>query len=501
MKRYITISLLLITIALHGQHKYDRQWIFGYGDSIPLGWGLSILDFTQDTIHAYGYAGDNLIGLSSSGSFICDTAGQIMLMTNNCRIIDRNLQTVAGSDNLNPGMTNEYACQAGSDEYPGFQLSLFLPSFNDSITYLVHRNADYTSVLNAVISDRLYLTTIVKRDTIFEVKSKDILSQDTMLPGRLTAYLHEDGKRWWIYSNPYNTNIFYEYLIGGETGFEGPYVQSVGDTLYYLDVGIGQTTFSPDGTKLALNNKAKGAMVYDFDKATGMLSNYRHYPYPKMDTLPQGLCFSPDARFIYVTTPEDVYQIDIEDTDSTTSVYHIGHFRSFSETGWPVGLGYMTVGPDCRIYVSPGSTTNYIHVIDHPNEKGAACNFIERAIRTPTRVLHFLPNLPMYRTGTDCDSSLIWGFPTGIAAAFEKEGFRVYPNPTTGVVYVNIPAAASGRWYVTDALGNPVSSGIAKGTNTIDIDLTAQPSGMYFFYWYANDGSNRVEKIVHIRGG
>ncbi len=61
MKRYITISLLLITIALHGQHKYDRQWIFGYGDSIPLGWGLSILDFTQDTIHAYGYAGDNLI--------------------------------------------------------------------------------------------------------------------------------------------------------------------------------------------------------------------------------------------------------------------------------------------------------------------------------------------------------------------------------------------------------------------------------------------------------
>jgi hypothetical protein len=155
--------------------------------------------------------------------------------------------------------------------------------------------------------------------------------------------------------------------------------------------------FSPDASMLAFNSSEdKKVYLYGFDNATGQMSNPQEIPYSdNPDDIGRGLAFSFDSRFIYVTTSSDLYQIDLQDGNS---VEHIAHHFGPDEDGWPVAMGNITLGPDCRMYISPGSTTYYLHVVHHPNEKGAACGFEARALRTASMVPVTAP-LPSH-TGT-----------------------------------------------------------------------------------------------------
>ena len=100
---------------------------------------------------------------------------------------------------------------------------------------------------------------------------------------------------------------------------------------------------------IAFNSKI-GVHLYDFDNETGNLSNYRKIEYPDQENVAKGLCFSPSSRFIYVNTAEEIYQIDLQEMDDP---YFIKYYRTFDDGGWPVGLGMMFPGPDCRIYICP----------------------------------------------------------------------------------------------------------------------------------------------------
>ena len=470
---------LFFVLSICYSQKYDYQWPFGDGDDFSIGFGISTLNFYDSEITTTPYAEVPVFELSNAGSFICNNSGEIVLMTNNCEVFNHNFEVIPNGDTVTPGIIYNDYCESG--DYPSSQVSLFLPSmYTDSIVYLLHKDEEIWDAKQDVVSRKLYCSTIVqKADSSFYLKDKKVLYDDVMITSRLTAVTHSDGKRWWTWTAGYDSNVFYKYLIGGQNGVEGPFEQAIGIPLKNKELSIGQTAFSPDATKLAINNEKHGVMLYDFNNTTGELSNYKSIPYENMETA-EGLVFSPDSRFIYTNTAEDMYQIDLQNNDE---VVHLGHYRSQAPNGWPVGLGSMYLGPDCRIYVSSGTTTPFIHVIHHPNAKGKDCTFEERAIYTPTRLEFDLPNIPMYRFNGSCDSTLVWKIPVGVEeVAKEKKGMHVTPNPVQHTATIVLPEAHScTQLHICTISGSVVQKiDVLPGQRTLHLSTAPWPSGMYF---------------------
>jgi len=482
MKKWfpITVCALLVSLQTLAQ-KYDYQWPFGDGHNIDNGFGISLLNFNNSQVTVSAFA-ETDPEMSNSGSFICDKNGALMLMTNNCEVYNRDFQVIEGGDSLTSGNTFNNFC-ADFGDYPADQSSLFLPALdNDSVTYLLHKDSELSDPLQDVVSRHFYLSIIVRKaDGSFYRKEKRLLLSTNMVVNRLTACLHQDGVRWWTWVAGYNTNKFYKFLVGGPEMVQGPFVQNIGPVLLNTQVGIGQIAFSPNGGMLGMNNKVYGALLYDFDPASGDLSNWKSYLYPNATgETAEGLVFSPNSRFLYLTAGRDIYQMDLQDPDPAASTLKLAHLSLQDETGWPIGVGSMYLGPDCRVYVGPGSTTFYIHTIHQPNEKGLDCQFEINAIRAPTRLEFDLPNIPMYRFNGQCDGNIDWG----IVGTNELEGIRddirVFPNPFHEAIYIRTePLSAPGTFLLFSSIGNVIRRQEFSGS--IEIETGSLPAGIYFW--------------------
>ncbi len=476
---FTLLALLIFTLPLTAQ-RYDYQWPMGYGSNFALDFGISMLDFNDQDVNVYPFAEIDDFELGEAGSFICDENGNIMLMTNNCKIVDANFQTIPNGDTLTPGSSHDNFCHMGW--YPSFQASLFLPEFsNDSTIYLVHNDAFVSGVFQDVISEAFYTSTIIRKPNgTFYLKEKKLLRADTMIAARVTAGLHADGDKWWTWVHDYGSNRFHKFLVGADT-IQGPFSQDIGPEATTFNFDVGQTAFSPDMSMLAINTDTWGILLFDFDNATGELSNYRAISYPNLPYA-RGLVFSPDSRFIYVTTVENLYQIDLHANSSEEQVVHIAYVWEPDESGWPIGISEAYIGPDCRIYFSAGATY-YMHVIHQPNEKGAACQFQKKAIRMPTRLLFRPPNLPMYRFNGACDPTIAWSFPTATEEPVPSVPLlRVFPNPAQSEVMVEFPEGfEAANIILTDLAGRRCGSyPAAKGMQQVRMDVSALPAGLYF---------------------
>ena len=483
MRALFPILLSTLPLCLPAQHRFDYQWPFGYGSDIDAGYGISALSFSGGAVSVspYGEAAD--FEASRSGAFLCDENGEIMLMTNNCRVVDKHLNTIAGGDTITPGATHDVYCPYGY--YPGGHCALLLPEMgDDSTVYLVHKNSVLAEPLQAVIGTRLYLSIIVRRtDGTFYVKEKQrLLLGVNQIWGQLTAVLDAEGGRWWVWSIEYGTNRFHKFLIGGPEGAQGPFVQEVGPALFNKDTDVGQAAFSPDGRWLGINIRSRGALLYGFNAATGELSAPAALPYPEMGAA-RGLVFSPNSRFVYVTTLDHLYQIDLEASDPSGQVIHLAYMRGEDLDGWPVAAGMMHLGPDCRVYISPASASRFMHVIHQPNLPGAAALAEKMAIYTPTRFAFHLPNIPMFRFGGSCDSTIAWGIPTEVSEPLAPMlSARLFPNPVSELAYLELPKGHGWRAALLfNAQGQQLRRiPLAPGQRQAEIPVAGLPSGLYF---------------------
>lgn len=469
---------------------FDAQWPIGYSTDAPPFefFGISLLDFSQASVETSAFNQEfHPIGMPHGSSFICDENGDLLLMTNGCKVFDRELQIVAGTDTLSPGITFDTHCeQYGS--YPAGQTSLLLPEMsNDSVFYIVHKDSELSDILLAKISRNLYLSQIARKaDGSFYLKDSRLLLNMEMIHGKLTACINLDGDKWWTWTADYHSNKIYKYLIGGEEVVEGPFIQEIGDKLSdKINSGIGQVTFSPNTELLGMLTTDHEILLYDFNNSTGELSNYRTIEkFTENDTgYGRGLAFSFDSKLLYLTTVQNLYQIDLSDF----SWQHLAFHESYDEHGWPVTIGKMMLGPDCRIYIAPGATTFYMHVIHQPNQKGDGCQFEARALRSPTKINHAFPNLPMYRFDGACDSSIVFPVTTAVEP-FDpaKEWVKIFPNPADDRLSVQIagPLTTSENLYITDLAGRKMKLiETPIGPSTIEVDVGEMPPGLYFLFF------------------
>ena len=234
-------------------------------------------------------------------------------------------------------------------------------------------------------------------------------TKNKRLPGylyseKLTATRHADGSGYWVLTylmvdRSEHRNAFRAFRVTAQGVDTLPVTSKVGmpyrtdQGRFDYHMGIGQMKFSPDGRKLAVMvYQLNQAEIYDFDAATGKVSNpvtlYKPDPWARwysLDAMPEayGLEFSPDGSKLYTCfSPGVVFQYDLANPAPAAMLASrtvVADFR----TGYGESLGGLQLGPDGRIYIPHTSdnldgyrtSDHFLDVIEEPDRKGTACGY------------------------------------------------------------------------------------------------------------------------------
>ena len=204
---------------------------------------------------------------------------------------------------------------------------------------------------------------------------------------------------------------------------------------------LGLACFSPDGSKYVryglteMHNPSR-LEIFDFDRCTGELSNYRNLWYLDSIYAP-GLSISPNSRYMYVGRQLSIDQYDLQASDIAASKQTVANYDFFVDPLFPQ-FGYTTfflqqLAADKKIYISTGNGTRFLHVIDQPDSVGLACNVLQHSIQLPTFNSFSIPNFPNFRLGpidgTICDSLGINVITLNSELPQVPTEFAIWPNP------------------------------------------------------------------------
>jgi hypothetical protein len=238
-------------------------------------------------------------------------------------------------------------------------------------------------------------------------------------------------------------------------------------------------------------------LLYDFDRETGELSNLRQMEADTIsdNRLGYSIAFSPSSRFLYVGSLNRLYQFDVEAADIQDSRVLLDEYDGYLYLNtFESNFGFMRLAPDCKIYMSSRSSTPMYHVINYPDRKGLACEFVQRGLPLPAYNIAAIPNFPNYRLDTGypvCDST-IQLVVSSVPVLPPLREVLVYPNPASGQVTVELPEPLSskGEWVLYNGVGQQVfHRGIDRGTTRLDATLHDLPQGLYF--WEMWEGGKR----------
>jgi hypothetical protein len=481
-------SLLLLTLSMLGSaaytQQYDNNWILGGGsNAIQLDFSMGFPSITE--IEIFGNMGASSVTMSNA-------AGELIFYTNGCDIYNAEHQKIYNNGaGINPGTPHQVQCdQAPTSDKAytaGFQSTIALAHPGDSTRYyLVHKGIEYYEDNGFdVRTNKLYFTEIemsLDEGLGGVIQKNKVLIEDTLASGYLTAVKHANGRDWWILTPQYVNDKYYRWLLDS-TGFHGPFEQQIGLPTTRKSEGSGQANFSPNGQYYIRYNPYDDIHLYDFDRLTGLLSNFRAIAVDEAIVFFGGVAFSPNSRFFYVATIEEVFQYDITTDDIAFSQTRIAKYDSIAsaiqQPGWTIQLG-----PDCRLY-NYCNSCEAMHVIENPDSLGLKSNYAQADIELPVWIFRSQPHYPNYRLGSlgteglPCEPILVSTHEEKLA---EEKPLKVYPNPSSGYVtldWIENTQVVSAVWELFDTQGRQVSNIPVDNGEQRELVLSSLPSGIY----------------------
>ncbi|MGE5355482.1 MAG: T9SS type A sorting domain-containing protein, partial [Deltaproteobacteria bacterium] len=483
----ILFLVLFFHIYANAQDKRDYIYLSGYvHGNDPSRTQGNIINFNYHRKIDSITIGDILFGNNSA---ICDKDGKLLFYTGGCAIIDSTHKIMENGDSINYGESWIRFCEKGYGDYPGSQNSIILPDpGNENGYYLIHKTDELIKEPKVHFYGELrysYVDMSLNND-LGKVKKKNIaiLKDTNFVTSYMSACRHINGKDWWIIQIKNFSNEYYKFLLNKE-GIHFNHFQQIGP--FFDDwTGIGQSAFSPDGSKWMMYGDINGSqpgqggvLIYDFDRETGYLYNMRMIE-TNDSAFASGVAFSPDSRFAYISTGYDLYQADLSKGNADIEIVHIDKWDGFRDFGFPVTIGAMQLAPDCRIYVAASQTVRHMGLINKPNEKGMACDFRQHSIEFPNLIgQNSITNYPHFRIDEAeiCDPTITSIF--GDAVWYRRD-MEVWPNPSSGVFNVELPDVGAGKIVVMNIEGQVVYerdvSNIIKDEH---IDISGYPAGTY----------------------
>ena len=472
-------------LNLNAQTKRNYEWALGALNSNIASYSNGEFKYNRfiDTATAntnFYYA----LGASN----ICDTNGRLILMSNGFNIVDSNKNFVDGLDSI--GGRKFMKARNGFSPYT--QFSIFLP-IDDTIYYFVNNSASdayFSYFQNATgidfnFDELMYTKIDLKGNAgLGKVIEREvrIITQDTLSNVQMMACKHGNGKDWWLLKQGSIKNKVYKFLFTKDSVFSYG-VQHFTDSEFSRFDDGGQSMFSQDGTKYATTCRGTGKIfLADFDRCTGVLSNPHvlindslnaHSPFDTTlkDNSTEGLAFSPNGRFLYVSMATNIVQFDLQAANIQLSKVVVAEL----DTTWQASNYYtsMYLGPDNKLYVGNwGGVSKAMSYFEFPNEKGLASGFCKRCFRFPKVGVTAPPNMPNYVLGA-ANCWPLSNYELGPESYREDDELMVYPNPASTVLYIQQAKGKKKELY--NSVGQLIVS-----TKENEMDVSVLSSGVYY---------------------
>jgi hypothetical protein len=359
--RFLFVQLLVFAfchLAL-SQAKYDYVWLSGVPtEDTTSRFGTNVMSFNYDTLKIQKQFLNTNFNLTNAS--ICDENGNLLFYTNGCYIADASHQVMENGNGLNPGTIYNSNCP--EDGYKSPKNIIILPQpLNPQKYFLFHvAKTIGTASPFLIYHDKFYYTIVDMslNNNLGAVTAKNqVIIQDSLNGTVLSAVRHANNQDWWVLLSKAHENKYFKVLFTAN-GIEDVQEQNIGANPNPW--GNGQGCFSPDGTKYATYNTRDNVFLFDFDRSTGELSNFQQLFADTSDTYVGGLAFSPNSRFLYVSTRNNLWQYDTEVSGIQSSQILVGEYDGYKELDvFSVTFYLMQLGPDCRIYMIASNSLDF----------------------------------------------------------------------------------------------------------------------------------------------
>ncbi|MFZ1705566.1 MAG: PKD domain-containing protein [Saprospiraceae bacterium] len=421
---------LNISINLLGQ-KEDYHWIIG-DDTNPTRidtlFGNSSFNFNYEPVKIY-HETLHQINMAGGNATLCDKDGNLLLYSNGQVIINGKNEFIEDTINydhsINPNC-NEWEYNNSGDNNMAIptglllvQRIIFTPIENKIIA--IYNTRSYCTKRHTY---RVAFSLMVKSDQkpygeIF-VKDSLVYSKDTLISS-LQAIRHGNGRDWWVVTFTDAFENLITFLVT-ETGVVFHQKVKTGYTKI-AEGTLGQIVFSPNGKHLALytgnkliSNKGGGFCIWDFDRCSGEIKNFRSIVSPQYGVA-LGAAFSSDSQYLYISNGTHLKQYDHGSTKFKMDEKTVAIIDSFYYAPDPnpnniktyVNFDNLKLGPDGKIYIfTSAGTQRYMSYMDFPYERYDQVGVRQHAIYMPRLFTSTVPNIPEFRLGPDdgspCDT-------------------------------------------------------------------------------------------------
>lgn len=245
----------------------------------------------------------------------------------------------------------------------------------------------------------------------------------------------------------------------------------------------GNMKFSPDGSKLASANIGSGLYVYDFDLATGIVSNALELPINTGSNKPYGVEFSPNNQLLYAAASNDYFNTSNQN-DNNNPANHVSTLVQFDLNAADIPASQIVInqttayrsslqlGPDGKIYRSMSATylrgLPSLSVINSPNTLGLGCNYQQSAIQLTSNSRQGLPPF---------------------ISSFFSEKIDIIPTDATNTV--DLPLCTGDNYtLIADNIPGAIYTWTKDGVTLTDtdFDLIVTENGIYDVYIDLNTG-------------
>ncbi len=489
MRFLLSFALFLVSILGFAQEEASH-WYFGNGAGL-------IFDVNAGTVTATADASAT-IQTSEGCSSISDFNGNLLFYTDGRNVWDKN-HNIMPNANYNagtglmgdpsstssglivpkPGNPNQYYiftvdephhqnAYAFPNQGPADQSGNSVPTYDGAGGTVPNADDGYNnglaySLLDLTLNNGNGDVVPTEKNVQLQTYDPTDQAQDSYkCSEKITAVEHSDGQSYWVLTH--FRDQFYAFRVDGTGVNTTPISTQIAPLITeqgYRRNGIGYMKASPDGTKIALCHRQNGnqqggfsnntgsVRLYDFDNATGILSNQINL-FPNSG--PYGLEFSPDSSKLYVSSSNSVWQFDLTAANIAGSINSVYNGSDF--------IGALQLGPDGRIYAANTIDYQSLDVINDPNELGAGCDYVQNGIQLavgtsaiiglpPFIQSFFLASIVFQNSCTDQNvqfnvntsqsyDSIVWDFGDGVGTSTQDSPSYTYTNPGTYTVSAEI---------------------------------------------------------------
>ncbi len=268
----MTLVSLNATLFSQNLYRFDETWWIGfYGTSMP--------DFTltfSDDEPIIMSKDDPMVNDAFSNASICSgETGRLLFNTNGCWIADSTAQQMVNGDSISPSkfMNLFQYCPDGVPVGKGIIPLEFKDGKSFAILNIVKEVINGNNiVVKYLFLSRIEFSSLYPSGNVVN-KCIKLLDSDLCSMG-LSACRHANGRDWWVIVQSSDDRTKFTRFMIGPDFVKGPFIQ-------HFDVPepsecSGTNVFSPDGTKWLHSEWQFGTQIFDFDRETGLLSNFRY---------------------------------------------------------------------------------------------------------------------------------------------------------------------------------------------------------------------------------